>query len=165
MTRLILPLLTIVTSLHRLHRIFSFTLPPRTSFGTARTSSSMSLKATRKEADSKKELDEEDSYTPASWEAELHYIVNGKRLEKAWVGRMIRSKPRYLPYKKCSEWACRNRMNNRKEWMEWIAMGEEKPSLVPSDPEVVYRSQGTWVSWNDFLGVTIDPNSMGGAGI
>ena len=168
MTRLILPLLTIVASLQRLHGILSFTVHPQPTLtlGMARTFSSMSLKATRKEADNRKELGDEDSYTPASWESELHYVINQKRLEKAWAGRMMRSKPRFLPYKKCSEWACRQNMwNDRKEWMEWIAMGEEKPSLVPSDPERHYRTQGTWISWHDFLGVKIDPNSMDGAGI
>lgn len=71
-----------------------------------------------------------------------------------------------------SEWAkMQNMWLNRAEWYEWIAMGEGKPSLVPSDPERYYSNQGTWISWDDFLGVVtriepqIDPDSMDGAGI
>jgi len=45
-------------------------------------------------------------------------------------------------------------------------MGEGKPSLVPSDPERYYSSRGTWVSWEDFLGVApIDPDLIDGTGI
>mmetsp|Transcript_13140 Transcript_13140/g.21479 ORF Transcript_13140/g.21479 Transcript_13140/m.21479 type:complete len:171 (-) Transcript_13140:46-558(-) len=170
MTRLILQVIIILASLHRSHGLLNFAVPPRGTsgtFGTTRTTFSSALGATRKEADNKKELDDEDSYSPAPWEAELHYQINKRRLENAWVNKMMKSKTRFLPYTQCSEWAKRQNMwVDRKEWKDWISMGEGKPSLVPSDPERFYTNQGTWVSWEDFLGVeSIDPNSMGGAGI
>lgn len=61
-----------------------------------------SLAATRKNsANNKKEIDDEDAYTPAPWEDELHSLINKRSLEKAWVGRMIRSKARFISYKQC----------------------------------------------------------------
>jgi hypothetical protein len=67
----------------------------------------------------------------------------------------------------CSVWAKNQNMwTDEREWMISILMGEGKPSLVPSDPERHYRNQGTWISWDDFLGVdSIGPDSMDGAGI
>lgn len=68
----------------------------------------------------------------------------------------------------CSAWAQNQNMwSNRKEWMTWTSMGEDKPSLVPSDPARIYSKQGTWVSWEDFLGVarSIDTSLMDGDGI
>merc|ERR1711957_425244 len=69
----------------------------------------------------------------------------------------------------CSLWAKNQNMwNNKSEWVNWISMGEGKPSIVPSNPERHYRNQGTWVSWADFLGMDptpTDPDSMDGAGI
>ena len=100
MTRLLLPILAILTSLHRFPSLVSFT-PPRT-FGISRTlSSAGALGAARKEADNKKELDGEDAYVPAPWEDELCTLMNKRRLEEAWVNRMIKSKTRFFSYKKC----------------------------------------------------------------
>lgn len=165
MTRFILPILTILASLHKLHGFLNcLAVPPM--FGvTSRVAGS--LAATRKDAaDFTKEIGD-DSYTPAPWEGELNHVINKNRLEQQWVGRMIRSKTRFLPYKKCSLWAQNQNMwDDKSEWMDWISMGECKPSIVPSNPERHYRNQGTWVSWEDFLGVApIDPDSMDGAGI
>lgn len=157
-----------MASLHKLHGLLNcLAVPQPRVFGVTRTAVG-SLAATRKDApESTREVGDEDSYTRAPWEDELHCILNKKRLESAWVGRMIRSKTRFLSYKKCSEWAkSQNMWNNKSEWMSWISMGEAKPSIVPSNPERHYRNQGTWISWDDFLGLDpVDPDSMDGAGI
>jgi len=167
MTRFVLPILTIVASLHRCHALLNCAALPPT-FGVTRSRAAGSLAATRKDAaDNTKEIGDDDSYTPAPWEDELNCVINKKRLEQAWVGRMIRSKTRFLSYEKCSAWAHgQNMWDNKSEWADWISMGECKPSIVPSNPERHYRNQGTWISWEDFLGVALlDPDSMDGAGI
>lgn len=106
MSRLILPLLTIFASLHRLHGLLTFSARPNGGLGAfgapkSHSGSVGALGATRKELDGKSELGEDDSaYTPAPWEDELHAIINRKRLEKAWVNRAIKSKTRFFSYKR-----------------------------------------------------------------
>ena len=151
--------LLILTCL-KLNGIFSFTSYSHASHPFVTKISPTVLHVSRREADNKREIDDDEDefdyccYTPASWEAELNYMLNQKRLEDAWMDARKRSKPRYLSYRSCSEWAKHQNMwKNKEEWMEWIGMGEGKPSLVPSDPESYYVKQGTWISWKDFLQV------------
>jgi hypothetical protein len=121
----------------------------------------MSLQATRKESgNSKREMDDEENdpyhcyydQKRAPWEDELYCRINKKSLEDSWIQSRIKSRPRFLPYESCKEWAKHQNMwTSKEEWMEWIGMGEGKPSLVPSDPESHYSKLGTWISWEDFL--------------
>ena len=103
MTRLILPILAILATLHRLHGFVNFAPPTAAGvFGARKTfSTSSALLATKEEADNEEEIDDGDSYSPAPWENELHCIIYKRRLEKTWVDRMTRSKTRFLPYEKC----------------------------------------------------------------
>ena len=124
--------------------------------------SKMSIEETRKESsNSKQEMDDEEgeSYScyydqkRVPWEDELYYRINQKRLEDAWINSRIKGRPRFLSYQRCSTWAkAQNMWATKEEWVEWIAMGEGKPSIVPSDPERHYSMCGTWISWEDFLG-------------
>lgn len=79
--------------------------------------------------------------------------VNKMRLEEEHVRRMLRSKPRFLPYKDCSGWvqAWGRRWESKEEWRDWIDMGEKRNSYIPSRPDEYYGKQGTWISWDDFL--------------
>ena len=125
-------------------------------------SSKMSIEATRKESgNSKQEMEDEEgeSYScyydqkRVPWEDELYYRINQKRLEDSWIYSRIKSRPRFLSYQRCSIWAKdQNMWATKEDWEEWIAMGEGKPSIVPSDPERHYSMCGTWISWEDFLG-------------
>mmetsp|Transcript_28501 Transcript_28501/g.46274 ORF Transcript_28501/g.46274 Transcript_28501/m.46274 type:complete len:110 (-) Transcript_28501:242-571(-) len=104
MTRLILPILTILASLHKFHGLLNFTVPPRGTlgtFGTTRATFSSTLGATRKELDNKKELGDEDLSSSVPWEAELHYRMNKRRLDNTWMNKMIKSKTRFLRETKC----------------------------------------------------------------
>jgi len=89
-----------------------------------------------------------------SWETELHFQINKLVLEDQWKKGFLKSKPRFLSYEGAKNWVqAQNMWTSKEEWVSSIEMGEGKPSLVPSDPEIVYKDRGTWVSWDDFLGV------------
>jgi len=189
MTRLILPALTIITGLQRMHAIVScFTVPPSGTSGVPsmrrlqrplnavppnkkdEESSNSSWEEDLQGLRQKELIEEEDQYVPSPWEDELQLMIFKRKLEARWRSSFWSKPPRFLPYDKCREWAiAQNMWTDKKEWVEWIAQGEMKPSVVPSNPERYYRQFDTWKGWNDFLGIVkedaTDPNSMDGAGI
>lgn len=91
----------------------------------------------------------------ATWESELNYLTGKMRLEEQMKKEFLKKKqPRFFSYEMCREWAIsQNMWTTQEEWDEWISMGEKNASIVPSDPELVYTQKGTWISWDDFLGV------------
>lgn len=96
----------------------------------------------------------DSSAAHAPWERELFYCTNRIRLEEQWTQRFKKSGPVFLSYDRCRSWAAgQNMWESKKEWYDWIQMGEKNASIVPSDPETFYRKCGTWVSWDDFLGM------------
>ena len=89
------------------------------------------------------------------WESELYSLMAKVRLEESWKQRSVKKHgARFLPYTRARAWArAQNMWTTEEEWHDWIESGEKSASIVPSNPEAVYRSLGTWVSWDDFLGV------------
>ncbi|EJK76143.1 hypothetical protein THAOC_02110 [Thalassiosira oceanica] len=168
---MLIPILAIATSLVKMSSIFSLNVdrylyPREISAPRARVAfvHNASRDRSRKnascrlmpmaanQADSEETID--DQQQQAQWERDLHFEVNRRRLEEDWIARMIRSKPRFLPYHQCRLWATSQaQWSSRSEWESWINMGEGKPSIVPSNPEEHYTRQGTWIDWEDFLGL------------
>jgi len=89
----------------------------------------------------------------AAWES-LHIRVARMRLEEVNKKRFLQSRPSKLSYDKCKQWAqAQNMWHSREEWYDWIDQGESLCAYIPSDPEKKFERQGTWVSWDDFLGL------------
>ena len=42
----------------------------------------------------------------------------------------------------------------QRRFREWVEAGH-RPWLIPADPKKFYVDRGVWVSWDDFLGVSI----------
>ena len=164
---MLLPILAVATSLVKISSIFSLNVDryllyrresaphARVAFVHNASRDNRKTCATRmatNHADSEETID--DRQQQAQWERDLHFEVNRRRLEQEWIARMIRSKPRFLPYHQCRLWASSQaQWSSRREWDSWIDMGEGKPSIVPSNPEDYYTRQGTWIDWDDFLGL------------
>lgn len=84
--------------------------------------------------------------------------VNRNILERQWMADVKKRKPRFYTYNLCKKTVqSENMWKTKQEWKDWISQGEKRNRWIPSDPEAVYRELGTWISWNDFLGV--DPEN------
>ena len=91
--------------------------------------------------------------TEAVWES-LYIRVARMRLEEENKKRFLKSRAAKLSYVKCKQWAqAQNMWHSREEWYNWIDQGEGLSAYIPSDPEHFYTRQGTWISWDDFLGI------------
>lgn len=88
-----------------------------------------------------------------AWES-LNIRVARMRLEEENKRRFLKSRPAKLSYDKCKQWAqAQNMWHSREEWYDWIDQGEGLSAYIPSDPETFFARQGTWISWDDFLGL------------
>jgi len=88
----------------------------------------------------------------------LSVIIARRKLEERHTRDFLTSKPRHFSYKMCRDWVHAqnyggHRWKNKREWDEWIDMGEGKSFYIPSRPEEYYTNCVTWVSWDDFLGI------------
>lgn len=60
----------------------------------------------------------------------------------------------YFNYETCRRWAHSKKMwQGKGDWEYWIDMCNPQLTRVPCNPEEYYTKEGTWVSWDDFLGV------------
>lgn len=83
----------------------------------------------------------------------LHVELAQRTLEVGWISARKQSRPRFYTYDTCKAAVqAENLCSTKKEWEEFINTSEKRNCLIPSDPESVYSKQGTWVSWEDFLG-------------
>mmetsp|Transcript_28582 Transcript_28582/g.42247 ORF Transcript_28582/g.42247 Transcript_28582/m.42247 type:complete len:140 (+) Transcript_28582:135-554(+) len=73
--------------------------------------------------------------------------------ENSWIKDRKKSRPRFYTYDTCKAWLKDQwiEFDTEKDWHEWIAIGEKRNCLVPSNPEEEYGRQGSWMSWDDFL--------------
>mmetsp|Transcript_3643 Transcript_3643/g.3984 ORF Transcript_3643/g.3984 Transcript_3643/m.3984 type:complete len:165 (+) Transcript_3643:55-549(+) len=104
-------------------------------------------------------LNNDNSNTDNSWTdntmEELLICTSRLKLEEANKQRFLKSRPIKLPYEQCKNWAQKQNMwSNADEWYEWVNLGEGWSAYIPRDPELYYSRNGSWVSWNDFLGTT-----------
>ena len=66
----------------------------------------------------------------------------------------MKSRALKLSYEQCKQWAqAQNMWSSKVEWYEWGEFGENLRAYVPSDPEAHNKRVGTWIDWNDFLGL------------
>jgi hypothetical protein len=86
---------------------------------------------------------------------DLNWRVEKMRLEERNRRRFLKAGPAFLPYDECRKWvqSWGKRWTNKKDWEDWIAMGEKRNSYIPSQPEMYYSKLGKWISWEHFLGV------------
>ena len=114
MTRLILPALTIITGLQRMHAIVScFTVPPSGTSGVPimrlqrRPLNAVSPNKKNEESSSSWEedlqglrqnelIEEEDQYVPSPWEDELQLTIFKRKLEARWRSNFWSKPPRFL---------------------------------------------------------------------
>jgi len=59
-------------------------------------------------------------------------------------------KGNYLPYIEARDFVRALKLKNAEEWREYYKT-KERPSNIPTRPNVVYKNEG-WVSWPDWLG-------------
>lgn len=61
----------------------------------------------------------------------------------------------YRSFEDAREFAHRQNFKSLDEWHEYAQSGK-KPKDIPSRPDIVYRRNQEWHTWNDFLGNRID---------
>eukprot|EP00434_Breviolum_minutum_P039354 symbB.v1.2.034943.t1/scaffold4603.1/size37504/4 len=67
---------------------------------------------------------------------------------------LFRRKKRFLPFDDCVKWVrAMGLWDSKKEWEEWIAMGEKRNPYIPTRPDEYYGKLGQWKGWSHFLGV------------
>jgi hypothetical protein len=63
---------------------------------------------------------------------DLNWRVEKLRLEEQNVKRLLKSKPRFLPFDECRKWVqAFSRWESEEEWTDWIYMGEKRNSYIP----------------------------------
>lgn len=94
----------------------------------------------------------EDDDTPIVLE-DLDWRIAKIRLEEQNIQRMLKSRPRKLPYEECRRWvqAWGGRWLTEEDWNDWILMGEKRNAYIPASPDDYYSRTGDWVSWHHFL--------------
>jgi hypothetical protein len=91
---------------------------------------------------------------------DLSWRVAKLRLEEQHTARLLKSRPRFLPYRECRKWVqAWSRWNSEDDWMAWIDTGEKRNAYIPSRPDAYYQSTGDWKGWAHFLGVDEDRKS------
>lgn len=84
---------------------------------------------------------------------DLDWRVAKIRLEEENLKRILKSRPRFLPYEEARRWvqAWGGRWQSEKDWKDWIAEGEKRNSYIPARPDEYYGRIGKWISWEHFL--------------
>lgn len=104
------------------------------------------------EKDEKSRDPENIKGTFSDWES-LRIQVARLRLEELNTQRFLKSRSVKLSYMQCKQWVqAQNMWETKIEWYKWIDQGENLSAYIPSDPEKYYKRNGSWVSWDDFLG-------------
>jgi hypothetical protein len=60
-------------------------------------------------------------------------------------------KKQYRDFESAREFVRTLELKNLKEWQDYSKSGK-RPNNIPGDPRNVYKKQGIWISWGDFLG-------------
>ena len=58
---------------------------------------------------------------------------------------------KFRDFESAREFVRKLELKNLKEWQDYSKSGK-RPNNIPGDPRSVYKKQGTWISWGDFLG-------------
>ncbi|CAL1162222.1 unnamed protein product [Cladocopium goreaui] len=75
-------------------------------------------------------------------------------LEEHAKRALFRRKKRFLPFDDSVKWVrAMGLWDSKKEWEEWIAMGEKRNPYIPTRPDEYYGKLGQWKGWSHFLGV------------
>jgi hypothetical protein len=61
---------------------------------------------------------------------------------------------KYRPFNEARAFAQSLNISKRKEWFDICDAGE-KPDDIPRRPDLYYRDKSEWISWGNFLGVTM----------
>ena len=86
---------------------------------------------------------------------ETLWRVDRARLKEQWSSRIMKRRPRFLPFDAARQWARAMHLEKEYDWREWIADGERRNPYVPSLPDEVYSDSG-WAGWHDFLNGPIE---------
>lgn len=61
----------------------------------------------------------------------------------------------FVTYEEAKRYAMRFGLKDKEAWLRHYRSGSV-PKYIPNRPDVVYNIRGSWISWNDFLGVKIE---------
>ena len=87
------------------------------------------------------------------WETLQIHIVR-MRLEEGNKRRFLKSRPAKFSYEQSKRWVQdQNMWHSKEDWYEWVELGENLSPYIPSDPEVYYKVSGSWIDWDDYLGL------------
>eukprot|EP00435_Cladocopium_sp_Y103_P029873 s2547_g7.t1 len=77
-------------------------------------------------------------------------------LEEHAKRALFRRKKRFLPFDDCVKWVrAMGLWDSKKEWEEWIAMGEKRNPYIPTRPDEYYGKLGSqWCDWCEARGAT-----------
>jgi hypothetical protein len=67
------------------------------------------------------------------------------------TGNVKPSDKQFCSFESAREFAQSLGLKNLVEWKRYCKSGD-KPSDIPSNPYNIYKKQGTWITWGDFLG-------------
>ena len=67
------------------------------------------------------------------------------------TGRIASRNRKYRSFDKARKFAARLGLKNKGEWADYVKLGKQ-PNDIPRDPRNIYKKQGTWKGWGDFLG-------------
>ena len=84
---------------------------------------------------------------------DLDWRLARMKLEEQRMQRILKSKPRFLPYEDCRKWvqAWGGRWKTEQDWKDWINDGEKRNAYIPARPDEYYTRIGKWISWEHFL--------------
>jgi len=92
---------------------------------------------------------------PVDIPTRVYLIYNGK----GWngigdflgTGRVANKDREYRSIEEARKFAARLGLKNKDEWADYVKLGK-LPNDIPRDPPYIYKKQGTWKGWGDFLG-------------
>ena len=70
-----------------------------------------------------------------------------------WLGTgyVATFRRQYLPLAEVKDFARSLKIKTQHEWQKYCKVNK-LPDNIPANPDTVYKKQGTWKSWGDFLG-------------
>ena len=67
------------------------------------------------------------------------------------TGRVANQDREYRSFEEARKFTARLGLKNKGEWADYVKLGKH-PNDIPRDPPNIYKKQGTWKGWGDFLG-------------
>ena len=74
-------------------------------------------------------------------------MVNKKKSKE----KRVKKEPEYRSIEEARKFAARLGLKNKDEWADYVKLGK-LPNDIPRDPPYIYKKQGTWKGWGDFIG-------------